>query len=156
MLLEKKGGRVREKGGEAGIPGRRSGVSLGASVPDPLPDSPPASRSQPGLSRRLLAQASSRETPPAAVRGARESRQTRCPRRGRWSPCRAGARTAAQPRENTRTPAGGSRRWRGTPGTPLARASAHTHTRARARTHKHGPQEDRQDLRRQLSALPGA
>lgn len=132
MLLRKerrKGKGERRRGWAAR--GGRAGVSLGSALPDPLPDSRPAGRSQPGLPRRLLAQAPSRGTPPAAARRAGESRQT--PSRSRASKPLPGRAPAPQ---RGLAPTHGSRQ-----GALGAGVGSQGHPPAR--THTHSPREDR-------------
>ena len=130
MVLRKE--RRKGKGRKAeslGSRGGRSGVSLGSTGPAQLPDSRPASHSEPGFPRRLLAREPSRGTPPAPAYKVGESRKTRFP-----APRGARTRTAAHPHPS------GALEWHTDPGRRLsepawgpgdisyARANTHTHT----------------------------
>lgn len=133
MVLRKE--RRKGKGRKAeslGSRGCSSGVSLGSTGPAQLPDSRPASHSEPGLPRRLLAREPSRGTPPAAAYKVGESRKTRFP-----APGGARTRTAAHPHpsgalEGHTDPGGRLSEPAWGPGDiSYARANTHTHT--------HGP-----------------
>lgn len=133
---ERRKGRGR-KAESLGSRGSRSGVSLGSAGPAQLPDSRPASHSEPGLPRRLLAGEPSRGTPPAAAYEVGESRKTRFP-----APGAARTRTAAHPHpsgalEGHADPGGRLSEPAWGPGDDIC-TRAYTHTD----THT-APQEDR-------------
>lgn len=145
MVLRKE--RRKGKGRKAeslGSRGCRSGVSLGSTGPAQLPDSRPASHSEPGLPRRLLAREPSRGTPPAPAYKVGESRKTRFP-----APEGARTRTAAHPHPS------GALEWHTDPGGRLsepawgpgdisyARANTHTHTHTRPRRRIEPPETAR-------------
>ena len=133
---ERRKGRGR-KAESLGSRGSRSGVSLGSAGPAQLPDSRPASHSEPGLPRRLLAGEPSRGTPPAAAYEVGESRKTRFP-----APGAARTRTAAHPHpsgalEGHADPGGRLSEPAWGPGDDIC-TRAYTHTRPRRRI---GPPE---------------
>lgn len=138
MVLRKERRKGRGRKAESlGSRGGRSGVSLGSAGPAQLPDSRPASHSEPGLPRRLLSEEPSRGTPPAAAYKVGESRKTRFP-----APGGARTRTAAHPHpsgalEGHTDPGGRLSEPAWGPGDDIC-ARAYTHTD----THT-APREDR-------------
>ena len=119
--------------------------------PDPLLDSPPASRSQPGLPRRLPAQAPSRETPPVAARRARESPRTPSRAGGVRAPTQADTHNSAQTRMDREL---SEPTWNPRDA-PCARARALTLTHTHTHTHTHTKPAPETGRRERLAALQG-